>query len=146
MAQFESSYARDVPDDTATGFSVWAIAYLALASVLMLLSGSFHFMMGLAAILNGDFYTIRDGYDLKMNVSLWGWLNVVGGTVIAFAGGLLLTGMLWTRITCMAMAILSTIWAFYSIPYYSVWPILIIVLNIGVIWALAKHGKELEEL
>jgi hypothetical protein len=38
---------------------------------------------------------------------------------------------------------LSAIANFALIPYYPVWSLLIIALNVFVIWALAAHGREM---
>jgi hypothetical protein len=38
---------------------------------------------------------------------------------------------------------LSAIANFAFIPYYPVWSLLIIALNVFVIWALAAHGREM---
>jgi hypothetical protein len=36
------------------------------------------------------------------------------------------------------------IWNFYSIPYYPVWSIVMIALDIGILWAVTAHGSEYE--
>jgi hypothetical protein len=40
----------------------------------------------------------------------------------------------------------SAIANFLFIPYYPVWAILIIILDVFVIWALAVHGREMTEV
>jgi hypothetical protein len=38
---------------------------------------------------------------------------------------------------------LSIIWSFYSVPYYLIWSVIVIAIDVGLIWALMVHGKEL---
>ena len=42
----------------------------------------------------------------------------------------------------MSMAVISAIANFLFLPYYPVWSILIIILNVTVIWALTAHGRD----
>jgi hypothetical protein len=112
--------------------------------MLMMLMGGFHIIAGLAAILDDSFYVVRPGYDLEMDVTTWGWVHLVGGVIVVLAGFGLITGSIVARIITILLAGLSVIWNFYSIPFYPVWSILMIVLAIGVIWALTTHGRDLE--
>lgn len=40
------------------------------------------------------------------------------------------------------LAVLSLIANFLFIPYYPIWSLVIIALDVAVIWALAAHGHE----
>jgi hypothetical protein len=55
-----------------------------------------------------------------------------------------MTGALWARLVAIIMAAVSAIGSFYSIPYYPVWSIIIIVADLAVIWALTFHGREMQ--
>jgi hypothetical protein len=136
----EEQIMRPQPGDV----SGLAVGFILFASAIMVMVGTFHFIGGLAAVLDGDFYNIRSGYDMSMGVNTWGWIHIVGGTLMVIGGTFLITGMLWARILAMALAVISAIWSFYSIPYYPLWSILIIAFDIGVLWALIAHGKEME--
>jgi hypothetical protein len=39
--------------------------------------------------------------------------------------------------------VLSAIASFAFIPYYPIWSLLIIALDVFVIWALAAHGRDM---
>jgi hypothetical protein len=43
------------------------------------------------------------------------------------------------------LAALSMIATFAFIPFYPVWSIVIIAVDIGVIWALTAHGRDIVE-
>jgi hypothetical protein len=129
-------------DDTTVGL---AIGLILLGVAMMFMIGSFHFMIGLAGLLEEDFYVVRPGYDLEMDQAVWSWLHLIGGIVVAVTGVFLLTGATWARALAILTALASAIWSFYSIPYYPLWSITVIALNIGLLWALLCHGKELKE-
>lgn len=146
MAQYESSYqARaGTPASTKPRTSHWVTGFTMFAAVMMVAVGSFHFLMGLAAVLDDTFYVIRDGYTMKVDVTTWGWVHMIAGVLVALAGIWLFSGSLIARIVGIILATCSMVWNFYSIPYYPVWSILIIAVDIGIIWALAAHGGEFQ--
>jgi hypothetical protein len=148
MAEYQRSYEQARPTYTEgaeAGVSPWAVGLVVFAGTMMILLGIFHAIAGLTAILQDDFYVVRDGYDLKIDVTTWGWIQLVGGTVVALAGGFLFTGNILARILAITIAVVSIVWSFFSIPYYPVWSILMIALGIGIIWAVASLGSQKSE-
>ena len=143
QAHYEGSYPnRDTAGTTSMeDVSGWAVGLTFFASLIMLLIGSFHIIQGLAAVLDDSFYAIRPGYALEVDVQTWGWIHMIGGMVVMVAGGLLLTGNIFARIIATLICLLSAVGSFASIPYYPVWSILLIALNIAVIWAIASYGR-----
>jgi len=101
--------------------------------------------MGLAAIVAGAFYVIPPDYPYQLDPGIWGWIHTTLGVLLVAVGFFLLVGKLWARIVAIALAMICA-WAnFLDVPYYPVWSILCIALDIVVIWAVAAHGKELKE-
>lgn len=140
MAQYEQTRGA-YAGRTQEAVSPWAVGFAVFAAAMMVLLGVFHAIEGLAAILQDDFYIVRDGYDLEIDVTTWGWIHLIGGIVVALAGGFLLTGNILARIVAIAIAVVSIVWNFYSIPYYPVWSIVMIAIGIGVIWGVASLGS-----
>jgi hypothetical protein len=126
------------------GVSPWAVGFVVFAASMMIILGVFHAITGLAAVLNDEFFVVREGYDLKFDVSAWGWIHLIGGIVVALAGAFLLTGNILARLVAITIAVLSAIWSFFSIPYYPVWSIVMLALAIGVIWGVASLGSQTE--
>jgi hypothetical protein len=122
-----------------------AVGIFVFAAAMMLMVGGFHVVAGVAALLNDDFYSLRQGYDLKLDTTVWGWLHIVAGVVIVTASIFLLAGAAWARITTLVVAVMSCLWSFYSIPYYPAWSLVIIAVDLAVIWALVVHGRLLSE-
>lgn len=65
--------------------------------------------------------------------------------IVLLAGFGLLGGALWARIVGIVVAVLIAIANFLWLPYYPVWTIVIITVNVVVIWALAAHGRDIAE-
>ena len=143
MAQFEGSYPTGRTSESTSSHQIsgWAVGVTFFASLMLLLLGTFHLLIGFAAILDDSFYAVRPDYALELDVTTWGWVQLVGGFVVMFAGALLLFGSLFGRIIAIAVAVLSAIANFWSIPYYPVWSILLIGLDVAVIWAVTAYGR-----
>jgi hypothetical protein len=119
--------------------SAWAVGASTFAACLMLLVGIFQAVEGLVAIINGtDFLIKGPTYVFTFNASTWGWIHLILGILIAVAGGFILTGNIVARSVGIALAVLSAIANFLWLPYYPIWALVVIALNIFVIWGLAK--------
>ena len=109
-----------------------------LAAVLMMILGVFQIVQGLAAIINGTtFYASTAKYFLTFNTTSWGWIHLVVGILVGVAGFFILTGNVLARTVGIVLAGLQAVVNFVWLPYYPVWGIIVIALDVLVIWALA---------
>jgi hypothetical protein len=137
MGQYEDTTTRyEEPSGRALGLVVFA-------AIMMIMIGLFHAIIGLAALFDDTFYVATPNYVLEFDVTTWGWIHLIAGIVVALAGVALFSGRTWARVVGITLAFLSAIANFAFIPYYPVWSLLIIALNVFVIWALAAHGREM---
>jgi len=120
-----------------------AVGFTYFAAIMMMLSGGFEILQGLSAIIKKNLYVVNKDYIYKINVNGWGWIHLILGVIVLLAGIALLGGALWARIVGIAMAALIAIANFLWLPYYPVWAIVLIALNVVVIWALAAHGRDI---
>jgi TRAP-type mannitol/chloroaromatic compound transport system permease small subunit len=127
----------------ARGRSTVAVGFTYFAAVMMMLSGAFEILQGLSAIIKKHFYVVGSDYVYKINVTTWGWIHLILGVIILLAGVALLGGALWARIVGIALAALIVLANFLWLPYYPVWAVVIIAVNVLVIWALAAHGRDI---
>jgi hypothetical protein len=149
MSEYQGQVGRAQGNVESEGKGIggWTASFIVVAALMMMLLGVFHALVGFIGVLDDDFYVVREGYELKIDVAAWGWIHMIGGVVVVAAGWyLLLTGHLWARLTAILVASVSMIWNFFSIPYYPAWSILLIALNIGILWAVIAHGGEYERL
>ncbi len=120
--------------------SGWAISGIWFAASMMLLIGTFQILGGIAQIAHDDFFAVGHHYAFAVNVTAWGWFDVVFGIIILLAGLALFAGRPWAAITALILAVLSAVNNFLFIAYYPWWSLLAIALDIWVIWALTRPG------
>jgi hypothetical protein len=126
--------------------SGWAVGFIMFAAIMMIMAGVFQALQGLVAIFENEFYVATRNYTFQFDATTWGWIHLVVGLIVAFAGWGLLSGQTWARIVGITLAALSATANFLFIPYYPVWSLLIIAVDVFVIWALTAHGREIKEL
>jgi hypothetical protein len=112
---------------------------------MMILIGSFHIIVGLAGILEDEFFVATPNWLLEFDATTWGWIHLLAGIVVLLAGFGLFSGAVWARTIGVILATVSAIANFAFIPYYPVWSLAIIAVDIFVIWALTAHGRDIAE-
>ena len=142
MTDDASRYPSTSPAET----SGWVVGFTVFAAVMMIMVGVWQALAGLIAIFENEVYLPTRNYLFEFDISAWGWIHLVLGLVVAFAGWGLLSGQTWARVVGITLAAISATANFLFIPYYPFWSILIIALNVFVIWALTAHGREFKEL
>jgi hypothetical protein len=123
------------------GKAAWAVGLTAMAGILLLLAGVFQFFEGLAAVVKGDFFVKTAHNTYSLSVGVWGWIHLIIGIVAIVVGFSLLAGRTWARVFGIILAFLSAVSNFMFIPYYPIWAIAIIVLDVAVIWALTNYDR-----
>jgi hypothetical protein len=117
-----------------------AFAGAMLAGVLMILTGLYSFLAGLAMILRAPFFVYHGGYLYVWSTHGWGWVDLILGAVVVAAGACVLLGMVWARAVGVVLATLSAIASFMSLPFYPIWSIILIAVNLFIIWALVAYS------
>ena len=127
--------------DQAT--SGWAVGLILFAAIMMMMTGVFQALAGLIAIFENEFYVATPNYLFKFDVTTWGWIHLLVGIIVALAGWGLLLGRTWARAVAITLAVISALANFAFIPYYPIWSLLVIALDVFVIWAITTHGPEI---
>ncbi len=120
--------------------SGWAEAGVTFAGCILGLIGSFHLIAGLTAILNDDFFVRTDNYTFNLDTTAWGWIHLIIGVLLIITAFGLFSRAAWAGVAALVLALLSAIENFFFIPYYPVWSIVLIALDVWVIWALTRPG------
>ena len=118
-----------------------AVGWTMFAGVMMI--GAFHAIAGLAGILEDEFYAVTPNYVLEFDATTWGWVHLIGGAIVLFAGFSLFKGAVWARTVGVIIAAVSALVSFAWIPVYPVWSIIVIAIDVAVIWALTAHGRDI---
>jgi len=80
------------------------------------------------------------GYLYVWSTHGWGWVDLILGAVVVAAGACVLLGMVWARAVGVVLATLSAVASFMSLPFYPIWSIILIAVNLFVIWALVAYS------
>lgn len=136
----EASYQQPAGYREPGGLGAGAWTGRALAGTLMVISGVLSFLVGLAAITRGHFFTYHANYAYHWNVTSWGWTELAIGVVVFAAGVCVFLGMMWARIVGVIFAVLSGTASFLFIPYYPLWSLIVIAVDVFMIWALMTSG------
>jgi hypothetical protein len=132
------------PRHAGRGPSTGAIAGTVLAGSLMIIGGAIEFLNGLGMVIKGGFYTFNSGYVYHWDTKSWGWTHLALGAVIFAAGVCVMLGMTWARVVGVFLAVLGAVASFLTIPFYPVWSIILVAVNIFIIWALITRGRRAE--
>ena len=117
-----------------------AFAGAVLAGVLMILTGLYGFLVGLAMVLRAPFFVYHGGYLYVWSTHGWGWVELILGAVVFAAGACVLLGMVWARAVGIILATMSAVASFLVLPYYPIWSIIGIAVDLFIIWALVAYS------
>ena len=127
------------PTDRSTA---WGGGLTLFAAAMMIVAGIWHALAGLAALLRDEVYVTTPNYVYAFDLTGWGWIHLLLGITVAIAGFAVTRGQMWARVTGIGLVSLSLIANFLFIPYYPVWSLVIIGLDIAVIWALTTYRSD----
>lgn len=120
----------------------WATGGLVFAATMLLMVGVWQAFMGLAAIIDDEFFVNVRGYTYEIDTSAWGWIHLALAALLILTGFFLFTGAAWARGVGIALAALSAINNFIFLPYYPLWAIVVIALDVFIIWSLATVDRD----
>jgi hypothetical protein len=119
--------------------SMMATGFAAFASVMMILLGTIQALEGLSALFNDEFFVRVPNYTFRLDITGWGWIHLIIGVVVGWAGISLLRGAMWARTIGIILAVLAAISNFLWLPYYPVWAVIVVGLSVATIWALTQY-------
>ena len=128
-----SAAKHELPVPVAHGVSVFA-------GIMLILGGGFEALQAIAAIVNDKYLVVLPNYVYAFDLTTWGWIHLLIGLVMLAVGFGLYAGALWAVIGGLAIAMLSALSNFFFIPYYPIWALLLIVLDVWIIWSLTRPG------
>lgn len=143
MTTHTTTHRMAATDDRAA--APWAGGLVMFAGILMVVAGIWHALAGIAALVNDKLYISTPDYVYSLDLTGWGWAHLALGALVALTGVAVLRGLMWGRIIGIALVVLSLIANFLFIPWYPIWSLVIIALDVAVIWALAAWPRQATE-
>ena len=108
------------------------------AGMLMIVIGSLDFFQGLIAVIRDKYYVLAPNQIIVFDMTTWGWVMMIWGIVVAFAGFGLFTAASWARWFTIVVASLNFLaqLSFIGSYQYTLWALTVIAMNIIVLYSL----------
>jgi hypothetical protein len=121
--------------------------WVGFAGLMMILIGILNVIQGLIAIVRDNYYVLTAEQIIVFDLTTWGWIMLVWGIIVAFAGYALATGAGWARWFTIVVASLNVILqlSFVGSGQYTLWALTVLALNVLVLYALTVRWKDVEE-
>lgn len=116
----------------------WAYGIGLFAGMMLVTLGALGVLQGITALAKDKIYVTGVNYVYSFDLTTWGWVAVGIGSLAVIAGIGVLVEQSWGRILGIVIAVFSTLANFMFIPYYPVWSIVVIAIDIAAIWALSS--------
>ena len=126
------------PDYEHSTKGSWAYGIAAFAGVLLAMVGLFQFLQGLSAVLEDTVFVRSPDYVYSIDLTGWGWIHMLLGAAAVAVGIAVLYGQTWALASAILIAILSAVANFAFVPFYPLWSILVIAVDVLAIWALTS--------
>ena len=129
-------------DTTATARRGWG----QFAGIIILISGLFGVLEGIAGLIGPDTYYVKTSGDLFLfDVQGWARWTLVIGILVALTGLAVLFGQRWARVVAIILVSLSALSNLLQVPAQPWWSLILIGVDILIIFALTAHGHELDK-
>jgi hypothetical protein len=123
--------------------SGWAMGWATFAAIMLLIGGVWGVIVGIVGIAEDEFFVVSPDWVFQFDATAWGWIHVIVGIILVLSGIGIFSGNVLARTVGVIVAGISMIANFAWLPYYPVWAIVVIAVDIAIIWALTAHGRDL---
>jgi multisubunit Na+/H+ antiporter MnhG subunit len=122
--------------------------WVGFAGLMMVLIGVLNVIQGLIAIVRDDYYVLTAEQIIVFDLTTWGWIMLIWGVIVGFAGWALATGAGWARWFTLVAASLNIIFqlGFVGSGQYPLWALTVLALNVLVLYALTVRWSDVEEV
>ena len=120
------------------------VGWVGFAAIILILNGVFSVVQGLVALIGSNtYYVVTDGSLFLLDLTGWGWWNLIIGAALVLTGLALITGATWARVVAIIVAGLSAIGQLLLVPAQPWWALIVIAIDVLVIYAVTAHGRDL---
>ena len=128
--------SNGVQERQPTGWTVFA-------GMVLVIVGFLDALWGLAAILNDQVVFVGNGGQGVMvaDVTTWGWVHLVLGSIVALTGMALFTGNSTARWIAVFFVTVEAILQIVYFPLAPLWAFLMIILSVTIIYQLTARWE-----
>lgn len=118
--------------------------WIAFAGVMMVVLGSLDAFWGLAALLNNEVVVVGGHGALILDLTTWGWVQLILGVLVGLTGFGLLAGNEVARVLGISLLALNAVLQVVWFPAAPLWAFLMIILDVVIIYQLMVNwdGKQ----
>jgi hypothetical protein len=113
--------------------------WIAFAGIALFVVGSLNALWGLAGILNDDVVVVGGEGALIVDITTWGWVHLILGSIMAITGIGLLSGNTAARVAGIIFVAANAVAQIVWFPAAPLWAFLMIILDITIIYQLTTH-------
>jgi hypothetical protein len=113
--------------------------WIAFAGVMMFILGSLDAFWGLAAILNDEIVVVGGRGALIFDITTWGWIHIILGSLVALTGIGLMVGNTAARVGGIFLVAINAIAQIVWFPAAPLWSFLMIILNTVILYQLMMN-------
>ena len=117
--------------------------WVTFAGIILIVVGIFQAFAGLVGILEDEIMVLTPDYLVQLDATTWGWVHMIIGLIVIASGFGIFSGNVLARTVGVFAAIGSMLSMFFWLPWYPIWAIIVISMDIAIIWALTVHGRVL---
>lgn len=116
--------------------------WIAFAGVMMLVLGSLDAFWGLAAILNDEIVVVGGNGALIFDITTWGWIHLILGSLVALTGLGLISGNGAARVAGIFLVAVNAVAQVVWFPAAPLWAFLMIILDTVILYQLTVNWRE----
>ena len=112
--------------------------WISFAGLLIIIIGSLDFFEGLIAVIRDQYYVVTPSQIVVFDLTTWGWIMMIWGVLLLFAGFGLLSGATWARWFAIVVGSLNFFaqLGFVGSSQYPLWALTVLGLTAVVLYAL----------
>jgi hypothetical protein len=118
--------------------------WISFAGLMMVIIGGLDFFEGLIAVIRDQYYVVTPAQIVVFDLTTWGWIMIIWGIVLVFAGFGLLSGATWARwfgIVAGSLTFLVQL-GFVGSSQYPLWALTVLALTAVVLYALIVRWND----
>ena len=127
--------SRSVQERQPTGWTVFA-------GCVLFIVGSLDALWGLAAILNNEIVIVGGHGAILANITTWGWVHLILGSIMALTGLGLFAGNSGARWAAVFFVTVNAVAQIVWFPAAPLWAFLMIILDVTIIYQLTARWND----
>jgi hypothetical protein len=118
------------------------VGWIWFGGMMMILSGLFNIITGLAAAVTRQVYVQTPNRILLFDTTTWGWIHLALGVLILITGIAVTVGQNWARVIGSILVMLNALTQLTWIAVNPWWSLAVIAIDVLVLYAIIVHGRE----